>query len=90
MGDWERGRSLPGLKAIIAIIDNFNVTADWLLWGKDNLSPDPFPLLPKLTPEERKMLDSYLEFLLFRRTRGQDEKEREQGEEKTYTLWGVG
>ncbi|WP_129724375.1 helix-turn-helix domain-containing protein [Xylanivirga thermophila] len=34
VGDWERGRAKPGVDALIALIQYFNVSADWLLLGK--------------------------------------------------------
>lgn len=74
VGDWERGRSLPGIKAIIAIVNKFNVTLDWLLLGKDNPPDDPFPLLKKLNQEEFEMLNTYIEFLLFKR---EEEKKKQ-------------
>jgi transcriptional regulator with XRE-family HTH domain len=67
IGDWERGRSLPSIKAIISIVNKFNVTSDWLLLGKETLSPEPFPLLKKLNQKELEMLNIYTEFLLFKR-----------------------
>ena len=68
VGDWERGRSLPGTKAIISIVSKFNVTLDWLLLGRDNFPADPFPLLKKLNQTEKVMLNTYAEFLLFNRS----------------------
>lgn len=67
IGDWERGRSLPSIKAIISIVNAFNVTSDWLLLGKETPSPDPFPLLKKLNQKELELLNTYIEFLIFKR-----------------------
>lgn len=74
IGDWERGRSLPSIKAIITIVNQFNVTSDWLLLGKEAPSPDPFPLLKKLNQKELEMLNTYIEFLLFKR---EEEKKKQ-------------
>ncbi|GLC87524.1 helix-turn-helix domain-containing protein [Lysinibacillus piscis] len=35
VGEWEAGRSKPGADALIALSDFFNVTADWILTGKE-------------------------------------------------------
>ncbi|MGI6588894.1 MAG: helix-turn-helix domain-containing protein [Peptococcia bacterium] len=73
VADWERGRSLPSTKAIIAIVNQFNISADWLLLGKDNSSP--FPLLKKMNSKEIALLNIYSEFLLFQRSFRQHGKE---------------
>lgn len=59
---------MPGIKAIISIVSKFNVTLDWLLLGRDNFPEDSFPLLKKLNQTERTMLNTYGEFLLFKRS----------------------
>ena len=34
IGDWERGRSLPTLPALLKIVNEFGISADWLLLGE--------------------------------------------------------
>jgi transcriptional regulator with XRE-family HTH domain len=43
VGDWERGKTKPGSDALIALIQYFNVSADWLLIGEGQ----PIPLTNK-------------------------------------------
>ncbi|MDD2401891.1 MAG: helix-turn-helix transcriptional regulator [Clostridia bacterium] len=66
IGDWERGRSLPSIKAIISIVNKFNVTPNWLLLGKETSSQDPFPLLKNLNQNELDTLNIFINFLLFK------------------------
>lgn len=35
LGDWKRGKSIPGANALKRIAENFNVSLDWLILGKE-------------------------------------------------------
>lgn len=35
IGDWERGKTLPGAVALLSMIKKFNISADWLLTGEE-------------------------------------------------------
>lgn len=75
IGNWERGRSRPSIKAIIAIVKKFNVSSDWLLLGEDTPTLNPLPLVKELNQQEIEMLNTYLEFLLFKRQKKQPIKD---------------
>jgi len=71
VSDWENGKYLPSLSAIIAISQKFNVSLDWLLTGQkvSAFDFDP-PSLRKMMesvdlndPNERAMHDIYFDFL---------------------------
>ena len=72
VGDWERGRSLPGAMAISRIVKQFNVSADWLFFGMDdkhnqNNDESLTPLLSKLNQDEIIFAKKYIKFLIWLR-----------------------
>ncbi|GAB6170751.1 hypothetical protein JCM15765_02290 [Paradesulfitobacterium aromaticivorans] len=77
MGDWERGRSLPSITALIAIVKQFNVSADWVLFGddanrkNDNLVSDEYLARSKenLSENDKKLLEDFIDFLMYRRVK---------------------
>jgi len=72
VGDWERGRSLPGALAISRIVKQFNVSADWLLFGTNEKHDQEnfevlIPLLSQLNKNEILDVKKYLEFIIWLR-----------------------
>ncbi|MDI6913832.1 MAG: XRE family transcriptional regulator [Desulfitobacteriaceae bacterium] len=76
VGDWERGRSLPSITALIAIVKQFNVSADWILFGNEvnrkndasilDKHPELYNLLEGLSEKDEQLLRDFLEFLRHR------------------------
>lgn len=72
VGDWERGRSLPGALAISRIVKEFNISADWLFFGtnekhnQDNIEA-LIPLLSRLNKNEIIDVEKYIKFLIWLR-----------------------
>lgn len=77
VGDWESEKSKPGADALFSISQFFNVTADWLLSGKEsgariseqtpNISPSDIELLAKihqLTDPEKLKIEGMIDGLL--------------------------
>jgi transcriptional regulator with XRE-family HTH domain len=72
VGDWERGRSLPGAIAISRIVKQFNISADWLFFGmneQDNQNnvESLIPLISKLNKDEIENVKKYTKFLIWLR-----------------------
>lgn len=73
IGDWERGRSLPTLPALIKIVDKFNVSADWLLLGEkseerlNDLKQNIITLDEELTEEDIFAIRKFVDFVLHER-----------------------
>lgn len=68
VGDWERGRSLPGTSVLIKIVNQFNVSADWLLTGKSNLIENPrYKIFDILDDKELNFLKKISRFILWDR-----------------------
>ena len=65
--DWKNGKASPTLEHILIICDNFAVSPDYLLTGKEPLppgvAPDEMELLKKLRalpPEKRQTVETLL------------------------------
>ncbi len=72
VGDWERGRSLPGAIAISRIVKQFDISADWLFFGMDdqynqNAVESLIPLISKLNKDEIIYVKKYIKFLIWLR-----------------------
>lgn len=68
VGEWERGKSLPGFIALTAISTEFSVSTDWIIKGVEfshSLSNEFLLLLNKLTNNEKFELEKYLRFLVW-------------------------
>ncbi|SNS56232.1 DNA-binding transcriptional regulator, XRE-family HTH domain [Anaerovirgula multivorans] len=82
LSHYEKDKIKPSSDAIISLSQFFNVSCDWFLIGKTEKKgrkgkSDEEPLiLRKLTDEEKKDVAKYADYLVWRRT--QEEKEREQ------------
>lgn len=69
VGDWERGRSLPGSNNIQSICEKFDVSADWLLFGKERKYQEPqdslITLISGLPDNIKSNVEHYIRFLLW-------------------------
>lgn len=95
VGDWEVGKAKPGADALIAITKHFNVSADWVLEGKDFLdtrisertaeseySPSDIELFLKiqqLTEREKGRVEGTIDEIL--RNRKEQEQDLNRGKE---------
>lgn len=53
IGDWESGKALPSLSALISISNQFDISLDWLLTGKE-YAPQVV-----LDPDIQKLIEAY-------------------------------
>lgn len=74
--EWKSGKSKSYRKYLIEIAEFFDVSLDYLVYGKEKISP-----LEELTPDERELLNCYKKL-------GEREKGIILGEAKAYTDMG--
>ena len=74
IGNWENNRRIPGGNFIIALSRYFNVSTDWILTGKETSLPTnndtDLDMLKELSEDEIKDVKKYIQFLAWRRKRG--------------------
>jgi transcriptional regulator with XRE-family HTH domain len=59
VGDWERGRAKPGADALVALMNYFKVSGDYLLTGKEDKPPQDSSDVLQLTSEELIMIKQF-------------------------------
>lgn len=78
VNNWEKDRRVPGGNNIIALSRFFNVSTDWLLTGKESGFTDTeikiLQVFNDFNQYEQEELENYIQFLLWRRKRGINEK----------------
>lgn len=68
VGDWERGRSLPSTSVIVKIVNQFNISADWLLIGNTCIKENQkYNFLENLNKEELNSIERFSKFLIWDR-----------------------
>jgi repressor LexA len=78
ISDWENGKTSPSTSAILALSKYFNVSADWLLTGKEldiSLPPELLAVMATFAQDEREDLSLFIEFLNYK-------KEKKRAEER--------
>ncbi|MDR9503379.1 S24 family peptidase [Brevibacillus agri] len=73
LGDWKRGKSMPGANALIAISSFFDVSLDWLMTGKERPTPKTEPEASAIFFDTKREVVSHFDKLLD----SLDEKDRD-------------
>lgn len=83
VGNWESQRSAPSLTAVGAIVKVFSVSANWLLFGEgadsqktEHTQEELIDLIKGLSEEEKKEIKTIIEFLRYRRSKEEEQKEK--------------
>ncbi|EJL38973.1 SOS response transcriptional repressor, RecA-mediated autopeptidase [Brevibacillus sp. CF112] len=72
LGDWKRGKSMPGANALIAISSFFDVSLDWLMTGKERPTPKTEPEASAVFFDTKREVVSQFDRLI----KSLDEKDR--------------